>query len=135
MLLEDSAINNIPSLNLLLNVITINIKMNKRLQIEVIRTLLELFLTKLLPNRKFSFLEQNPVLISKLESGSVEDRLILLFYFEECVKQRYLIFVKALVEHSMDNLEYVKELIIKTAYILLINTNEEEFHLITLIVN
>eukprot|EP00747_Dinoflagellata_sp_TGD_P146008 gnl/TRDRNA2_/TRDRNA2_176635_c0_seq1.p1 gnl/TRDRNA2_/TRDRNA2_176635_c0~~gnl/TRDRNA2_/TRDRNA2_176635_c0_seq1.p1 ORF type:complete len:281 (-),score=-22.72 gnl/TRDRNA2_/TRDRNA2_176635_c0_seq1:122-964(-) len=121
-------------MNLLLNDILTKSYSNTRTKMEAIRILQELFLSKTLPDRKLYFINHNPALQPKLQSSFVNDRLIFPLYLEESIKQRYLVFIKAITELSLENTKYLKEAAIKTAYMLLVNKPEKEFNLIALIV-
>ncbi|EFJ51407.1 hypothetical protein VOLCADRAFT_87659 [Volvox carteri f. nagariensis] len=95
--------------------------------------LTELFTTVLLPDRKLRFLEQQP--LQDLPSGRDGEKLLLLWWAEDCVKRRYAMFVAALEEHSRDNLEFLKEKSMRVIAELLSSKPECEARLLAALVN
>ncbi|KAH7422635.1 hypothetical protein KP509_12G018100 [Ceratopteris richardii] len=130
-LLQDNAVANLRSLDSLLGMVTS--KGGKRHAAMGIDALKELLLSSLLPDRKLKSLTQQPL---KAQSDSQEvDVLLLLWYWEDCLKQRYGQFIASLEEASKDNLLFLKEKAVKTIYELLKNKPEQERKLLSALVN
>merc|ERR1711933_82065 len=91
--------------------------------------------TALLPDRKLCSLEQQPAISYTLYRKSFSKQLLLYFYFEECVKQRYSKFVKILRELTLNHVDYVKSKSLDIVYNLLVSKPEHESILLTLLVN
>ncbi|KAI3905544.1 hypothetical protein MKX01_036453 [Papaver californicum] len=93
----------------------------------------ELFLSSLLPDRKLKTLLQRP--LNHLTESKDGYSLLLFWYWEECLKQRYEQFVFALEEASRDMLPVLKEKALKTIYALLRSKSEQERRLLSGLVN
>ncbi|BBG98745.1 CCAAT-binding factor [Prunus dulcis] len=87
----------------------------------------------LLPDRKLKSLLQRP--LDNVPETKDGYSLLLLWYWEECLKQRYERFVFALEEASRDMLPELKNKALKTIYVLLKNKSEQERRLLSAIVN
>ncbi|KAI5063062.1 hypothetical protein GOP47_0021609 [Adiantum capillus-veneris] len=131
-LLQDNAIANLRSLDSLLGMVTS--KGGKRHAAMGIDALKELFVTSLLPDRKLKFLMQQP-LDAQLQDTQEADGVLFLWYWEDCLKQRYEQFVVSLEEASKDNLPFLKEKALKTIYELLKSKPEQERRLLSALVN
>ncbi|MCO5553080.1 hypothetical protein L7F22_006601 [Adiantum nelumboides] len=130
-LLQDNAVANVRSLDALLGMVTS--KGGKRHAGMGIDALKELFVTSLLPDRKLKFLVQQP--LQQLEDTEAADGVLFLWYWEDCLKQRYEQFVASLEEASKDNLPFLKEKAVKTIHELLKGKPEQERRLLSALVN
>ncbi|KAK9820060.1 hypothetical protein WJX72_005600 [[Myrmecia] bisecta] len=132
LLLQESAVANIKSLDELLKWVTKRAG-GRNVVGQAIDALREIFLASLLPDRKLRFFEQQP--LGGVPKNKEGNRQLLYFYLEDCIKKRYGMFVRALEECSRDNLEFVKEKAVKALYELLRSKPEGESELLTGIVN
>ncbi|KAJ0981071.1 hypothetical protein J5N97_009326 [Dioscorea zingiberensis] len=130
-LVEDNPIANIRSLDALLSMVTS--KVGKRYAFTGFEALRELFLLRLLPDRKLKSLLQHP--LDALPETKDGFSLLLFWYWEECLKQRYERFVIALEEALKDMLPNLKDKAMKTVYILLKSKPEQERRLLAALVN
>ncbi|URE26125.1 CBF/Mak21 family [Musa troglodytarum] len=130
-LVEDNPIANIRSLDALLSMVTS--KVGKRYAFTGFEALRELFLLRLLPDRKLKSLFQRPM--DSLSDTKDGFSLLLFWYWEECLKQRYERFVAALEEALKDMLPNLKDKAMKTVFFLLKSKPEQERRLLTAIVN
>ncbi|KAK6911814.1 CCAAT-binding factor [Dillenia turbinata] len=130
-LVGDNPIANTRSLDSLLGMVTS--KVGKRHALEGFKVLKELFVSSLLPDRKLKNLIQRPV--NKLPESKDGYSLLLLWYWEECLKQRYERFIYALEEASRDMLPILKDKALKTIYALLSSKSEQERRLLSALVN
>lgn len=130
-LVEDNPIANMRSLDALLSMVTS--KVGKRYAFTGFEALKALFLLRLLPDRKLKTLLQRP--IENLPETKDGYSLLLFWYWEECLKQRYEKFVIALEESLKDMLPNLKDKAMKTVYDLLKSKSEQERRLLTALVN
>ncbi|KAI3838081.1 hypothetical protein MKW98_009032 [Papaver atlanticum] len=130
-LVGENPIANIRSLDALLAMVTS--KVGKRHALTGFEALKELFLSSLLPDRKLKILPQHP--LNHLTETKDGYSLLLFWYWEECLKQRYERFVFALEEASRDMLPVLKEKALKTIYALLRSKSEQERRLLSGLVN
>ncbi|XP_038681839.1 CCAAT/enhancer-binding protein zeta [Tripterygium wilfordii] len=130
-LVGDNPVANLRSLDALLGMVTS--KVGKRHSLTGFEALKELFVTSLLPDRKLKTLLQQP--LNKLPESKNGYSLLLFWYFEECLKQRYERFVFALEEASRDMLPVLKDKALKTTYGLLKSKPEQERRLLSALVN
>ncbi|KAI8544749.1 hypothetical protein RHMOL_Rhmol08G0319100 [Rhododendron molle] len=108
-------------------------KVGKRHALTGFEALRELFISSLLPDRKLKTLFQRPLnLLPESKDGY---SLLLFWYWEECLKQRYERFVIALEEASRDMLPILKDKALKTMYTLLRSKSEQERRLLSSLVN
>ncbi|KAF5194073.1 CCAAT/enhancer-binding protein zeta [Thalictrum thalictroides] len=123
---------NIKSLDALLAMVTS--KVGKRHALTVFEPLKELFLDRLLPkDRKLKSLIQQPV--NHLPKSRDGYSLLLFWYWEECLKQKYERFIFALEEASRDILPILKDKAIKTMCALFEGNQEQERRLLSALVN
>ncbi|XWS16115.1 hypothetical protein CRYUN_Cryun34aG0057900 [Craigia yunnanensis] len=87
----------------------------------------------LLPDRKLKTLLQRPV--NDLPETKDGYSLLLFWYWEDCLKQRYERFVIAVEEASRDLLPALKDKAVKTMYVLLKSKSEQERKLLSSLVN
>lgn len=127
----ENAIANVKSLDALLGMVTS--KVGKRHALTGFEALKELFVSSLLPDRKLKTLIQQPV--NHLPETKDGYSLLLFWYWEECLKQRYERFVFALEEASRDMLPILKDKALKTMYVLLTSKSEQERRLLSALVN
>ncbi|GAA0147296.1 DNA-binding transcription factor [Lithospermum erythrorhizon] len=130
-LLGDNPVANLRSLDALLGMVTS--KVGKRHSLSGFEALQELFVSSLLPDRKLKTLLQRP--LNHLPETKDGNSLLLLWYWEDLLKQRYERFVIALEEASRDVLPVLKDKALKTIYTLLRNKSEQERRLLTALVN
>ncbi|KAE8674178.1 acyl carrier protein 1 [Hibiscus syriacus] len=122
---------NLKSLDGLLGLVTS--KVGKRYAFTGFEALKELFISKLLPDRKLKTLLQRPV--NELPETKDGYSLLLFWYWEDCLKQRYERFVNAVEEASRDMLLALKDKALKTMYALLKSKPEQERKLLSSLVN
>ncbi|KAK9132331.1 hypothetical protein Scep_011859 [Stephania cephalantha] len=109
LLVGDNPIANLRSLDALLAMVTS--KVGKRHALSGFESLKELFLSSLLPDRKLKPLIQRP--LDQLPESKDGNSLLLFWYWEDCLKQRYERFVFALEEASRDMLPILKDKALK----------------------
>ncbi|KAF5466318.1 hypothetical protein F2P56_016257 [Juglans regia] len=127
----DNPIANLRSLDALLGMVAS--KVGKRHALTGFEALKELFISSLLPDRKLKSLLQRPV--DSLPETKDGYSLLLFWYWEECLKQRYEQFICALEEASRDMLPALKHKALKTMYALLKSKPEQERRLLSALVN
>ncbi|KAK8524739.1 hypothetical protein V6N13_015752 [Hibiscus sabdariffa] len=127
----DNPVANLKSLDGLLGLVTS--KVGKRYAFTGFEALKELFISKLLPDRKLKTLLQRPV--NELPETKDGYSLLLFWYWEDCLKQRFERFVKAVEEASRDMLPALKDKSLKTMYALLKSKPEQERKLLSSLVN
>ncbi|KAJ9181067.1 hypothetical protein P3X46_009238 [Hevea brasiliensis] len=130
-LIGDNPIANLRSLDALLGMVTS--KVGKRHALTGFEALKELFVSSLLPDRKLKTLLQRPV--NSLPETKDGYSLLLFWYWEDCLKQRYERFVFALEEASRDMLPVLKDKALKIMYALLKSKSEQEHRLLSALVN
>ncbi|KAJ8756145.1 hypothetical protein K2173_024692 [Erythroxylum novogranatense] len=130
-LVGDNPIANLRSLDALVGMVTS--KVGKRHALTGFEALKELFISSLLPDRKLKTLLQRPV--NNLPETKDGYSLLLFWYWEECLKQRYERFVFALEEASRDMLPILKDKALKTIYALLKTKSEQERRLLSALIN
>ncbi|TKY64219.1 CCAAT/enhancer-binding protein zeta [Spatholobus suberectus] len=130
-LLGDNPIANLRSLDALLGMVTS--KVGKRHALTGFEALQELFIASLLPDRKLKTLIQRP--LNHVPETKDGYSLLLFWYWEECLKQRYERFVVALEEASRDMLSALKSKALKAIYVLLSRKSEQERRLLSALVN
>ncbi|KAJ1408291.1 CCAAT-binding factor [Sesbania bispinosa] len=130
-LVGDNPIANLRSLDALLGMVTS--KVGKRHALTGFEALQELFIASLLPDRKLKTLIQRP--LNHVPETKDGYSLLLFWYWEECLKQRYERFVVTLEEASRDMLPALKNKAIKTVYVLLSRKSEQERRLLSALVN
>ncbi|CAH9118594.1 unnamed protein product [Cuscuta europaea] len=127
----DNPVANMRSLDVLLGMVTS--KVGKRHALTGYDALRELFVSSLLPDRKLKTLSVRP--LNHLPDTKDGHSLLLLWYWEDCLKQRYERFVIALEEASRDVLDALKDKALKTVYVLLRSKSEQERRLLSALVN
>ncbi|AES94857.2 putative CCAAT-binding factor [Medicago truncatula] len=130
-LVGDNPVANLRSLDALLGMVTS--KVGKRHALSGFEALQELFIASLLPDRKLKTLIQRP--LNHIPETKDGHSLLLFWYWEECLKQRYERFVVALEEASRDMLPALKNKSLKTIYVLLSRKSEQERRLLSALVN
>jgi len=130
-LVEDNPIANMRALDSLLGMVTS--KVGKRYAFTGFDALKELFLVRLLPDRKLKSLIQRPLdILPETKDGY---SLLLFWHWEDCLKQRYEKFVMSLEDAVKDMLPNLKDKAMKTVFILLKSKSEQERRLLTTLVN
>ncbi|KAL8118831.1 hypothetical protein AgCh_016360 [Apium graveolens] len=127
----ENPVANIKSLDALIGMVTS--KVGKRHALTGFEALKEMFISSLLPERKLKSLFQRPV--NQLPESKDGYSLLLFWYWEECLKQRYERFIFALEEASRDVLAVLKDKALKTMYTLLSSKSEQERRLLAGLVN
>uniref|UniRef100_A0A1S3CH26 CCAAT-binding factor domain-containing protein n=1 Tax=Cucumis melo TaxID=3656 RepID=A0A1S3CH26_CUCME len=127
----DNPVASLRSLDALLGMVTS--KVGKRHALTGFEALMELFISSLLPDRKLKNLLQRP--LNQLPDTKDGNSLLLFWFWEECLKQRYERFVIALEEASRDDLPALKSKALKTIYVLLKSKSEQERRLLSALVN
>ncbi|CAM0945405.1 unnamed protein product [Alopecurus aequalis] len=130
-LVEDNPIANMRALDSLLGMVAS--KVGKRYAFTGFDALRELFEMRLLPDRKLKSLIQRPLdILPETKDGY---SLLLLWHWEDCLKQRYEKFVIALEDALKDMLPSLKDKAMKTVSTLLKSKSEQERRLLTALVN
>eukprot|EP00892_Ulva_mutabilis_P000964 jgi/Ulvmu1/10869/UM007_0043.1 len=93
----------------------------------------ELFISVLLPDRRLVAFEARP--LHTIKPSKTGDRLLLLWWVEDCIKRRYAMFLKALEDMATGGLEWAKEKSLKASSDLLAAKPEAEARLLALVVN
>ncbi|CAJ1950681.1 unnamed protein product [Sphenostylis stenocarpa] len=130
-LVGDNPMANLRSLDALLGMVTS--KVGKRHALTGFEALQELFIASLLPDRKLKTLIQRP--LKHLPETKDGYSLLLFWFWEECLKQRYERFVVALEEASRDMLPALKNKALKAIYVLLSRKSEQERRLLSALIN
>ncbi|XP_047082099.1 protein SLOW WALKER 2-like [Lolium rigidum] len=130
-LVEDNPIANMRALDSLIGMVAS--KAGKRYAFTGFDALRELFEMRLLPDRKLKCLIQRPLdILPETKDGY---SLLLFWYWEDCLKQRYEKFVIALEDALKDMLPSLKDKAMKTVSTLLKSKSEQERRLLTALVN
>lgn len=97
----------------------------------------DLFLRTLLPsNRKLLSMDQRPLYLYEDGTKSLSPRILLLWRYEELLKEKYQLFLTQYLFHTLQNgLEVNKLLALRTASSLLRNAPEGEAQLLEILVN
>ncbi|XP_077990982.1 CCAAT/enhancer-binding protein zeta-like [Glandiceps talaboti] len=136
-MIQDSSIHNFGKLDTL---IAMTKKKGRREAIMAMETLKELWLSHLLlENRKLKSFSQHPFdqlkKLSRTKEKAGRDKKLLLWYFEELLKNRFQEYLEAVQVLSHDTVSAVKTKAISTIYDLLVNTPEQEKILLSQLVN
>ncbi|XP_057505267.1 protein SLOW WALKER 2-like isoform X1 [Actinidia eriantha] len=126
----ENPIANLRSLDALLRMVTS--KVGKRHALTGFEALKELFIA-LLPDRKLKTLFEQR--LNHLHESKDSHSLLLFWHWEECLKQRYELFIIAIEEASSDMLPILKDKALKTIYTLLRSKPEKERILLCALVN
>ncbi|XP_057770756.1 protein SLOW WALKER 2 [Salvia miltiorrhiza] len=129
-LIGDNAVANLRAIDTLLGMVTS--KVGKRHAFTAFEALKEMFLI-LLPDRKLKTLSQRP--LNHLSDTKDGYSLLLFWYWEQCLKERYEQFVSALQEASLDVIVRLKSMALKIIYTLLKTKSEQERKLLSALVN
>ncbi|KAL9157163.1 hypothetical protein ABFS82_09G127300 [Erythranthe guttata] len=129
-MIGDNAVANLRSVDLLLGMVTA--KVGKRHAFTAFEALKEIFII-LLPDRKLKTLFQRP--LNHLSDTKDGYSLLLFWYWEECLKDRYEQFVGALEKASLDVIVQLKSMALKIMYTLLKSKSEQERRLLSGLVN
>ncbi|XP_020619929.1 CCAAT/enhancer-binding protein zeta-like [Orbicella faveolata] len=136
--IQESAVHRLKTLDILISMAK---KKGRRESIIAVDMLKELWMTLLLPNnRKLRKFVQNPLtsLVEVVHKGGgwVErDRRLILWHFEELLKQRYKEFIEVLEKLLQDTLVNIRSKMLGTVYDLLSEKPEQEQILLSLLVN
>ncbi|GBG69517.1 hypothetical protein CBR_g4353 [Chara braunii] len=128
---QEDPIANIRSLDALLNMM--ESKGGKKFAAMATDSLRELFLRSLLPDRKLKFLHQQR--LDVLPPGKEGWKLLLLWFWEDRLKQRFERFVGVVEAGTKDTLLFFKEKCIKAVFELLKEKPEQERWLLSILVN
>ncbi|GAU24328.1 hypothetical protein TSUD_49170 [Trifolium subterraneum] len=112
-LVGDNPVANLRSLDALLGMVTS--KVGKSHALSGFEALQELFIASLLPDRKLKTLMQRP--LNHIPENKDVYSLLLFWYWEECLKQRYERFIVALEEASRDMLPALKNKSLKAVVV------------------
>lgn len=130
-LVQDNPLANLKALDTILGMVTS--KVGKRHAGVGIDALKELFLISLLPDRKLKYFGQQSLHV--LSESKDANSLLLFWYWEDCLKQRFERFVVALEDASKDALPFLKDKALKTMFDLLKDKPEQERKLLSTLVN
>eukprot|EP00105_Crassostrea_gigas_P005739 XP_011419440.1 PREDICTED: CCAAT/enhancer-binding protein zeta [Crassostrea gigas] len=135
LLVQESPIHNLQNLESLLNMCR---KKSKRESMIAADTLKDLFITKLLPERKLREFDQHPLGDLGVISGGNKDTIdkkLLKWLYEHRLKEKYSSFIKALEVMSKDNIMATRQKAMGIFFELLAEKPEEEKVLLALLVN
>ncbi|CAL1536969.1 unnamed protein product [Lymnaea stagnalis] len=136
LLVQETPIHNLSSLDTL---ISMSSKKGRREAMMAVDTLRDLFLTGLLPDdRKLKPFNQQPFLeLVELSQSDLDkrDRLLIMWFFEGQLKQKYSAFIKAIGDMSFDTLQATKEKALSTIHQMLTGKPEQETVLLPMLVN
>ncbi|XP_078314561.1 CCAAT/enhancer-binding protein zeta-like isoform X2 [Crassostrea virginica] len=135
LLVQESPVHNLQNLESLLNMCR---KKSKRESMVAADTLKDLFITKLLPDRKLREFDQHPLGdLGGMSGGNKDtvDRKLLKWLYEHKLKEKYSAFVKALEVMSKDNILATRQKAMGIFFELLVEKPEEEKVLLALLVN
>jgi len=136
--IQESAVHRLKTLDILISMAK---KKGRRESIIAVDMLKELWMTLLLPNnRKLRKFVQNPLtsLVEVVHRGGgwdERDRRLILWHFEELLKQRYKDFIEVLEKLLQDTLVNIRSKMLGTIYDLLSEKPEQEQILLSLLVN
>ncbi|XP_024524800.1 CCAAT/enhancer-binding protein zeta [Selaginella moellendorffii] len=130
-LIQENPVANLQTLDSLLAMVTS--KGGKRHALSGLDVLKELFIMSLLPDRKLTYFARQPLAtLPETKEGAI---LLLWWFWEDCIKERYEKFVNAVIEGTKDALVYLKLKTVKTLYELLKAKPEQEKKLLSAVVN
>ncbi|KAK2168406.1 hypothetical protein LSH36_17g12003 [Paralvinella palmiformis] len=134
--IQEAPIHNVSSLEHLIAMVT---KKGRREALMALDTLKELFLSELLPDdKKLRTFDQHPLtLVEELASGNKDsrDKRLVVWYFEDKLKQKYADFVQGLETLCHDNVRAAKQKALTTVFILLASKPEQEKKLLSILTN
>ncbi|XP_019631116.1 PREDICTED: CCAAT/enhancer-binding protein zeta-like [Branchiostoma belcheri] len=134
-LIQDAPLHNLASLDTLVSMAK---KKMRREATQAVDTLKELWLSDLLPDRKLKTFEQHPLsVLPEITGGNQEGRRrrLIMWYYEDRVKQLYAEFISAIQTLAHDTVETNKSKALGTVLELLSNKPEQEKVLLELLVN
>uniref|UniRef100_A0A224Z074 Ribosome biogenesis protein MAK21 n=1 Tax=Rhipicephalus zambeziensis TaxID=60191 RepID=A0A224Z074_9ACAR len=132
LLIQESPLHNLASLDALLAMVTPKGKKECLLAMDALR---DLFLSDLLvPDKKLKSFCQRP-LASLSGSGLVESRTLLLWYLEDLLKQRYATFLQSVETVSFDQVEKLKLRAVTCMFHMLTYHPERELFLLERLIN
>ncbi|KAH7939944.1 hypothetical protein HPB52_019546 [Rhipicephalus sanguineus] len=132
LLIQESPLHNLASLDSLLAMVTPKGKKECLLAMDALR---DLFLSDLLvPDKKLKSFCQRP-LASLSGSGLVESRTLLLWYLEDLLKQRYATFLQSVETVSFDQVEKLKLRAVTCMFHMLTYHPERELFLLERLIN
>ncbi|XP_066026505.1 CCAAT/enhancer-binding protein zeta isoform X2 [Pocillopora verrucosa] len=135
---QESAVHGLKTLDILIGMAK---KKGRRESIIAVDMLKELWMTLLLPNnRKLKKFAQHPLLslveiVHKGGGWDERDRRLILWYFEEQLKQRYQEFVEVVEKLLQDTLVNIRSKILGAVFDLLSEKPEQEQVLLSLLIN
>jgi ribosome biogenesis protein MAK21 len=124
-LLQDSAVHNLESLETLIQSVKLNKKRECMLAIDALK---DLFINYLLPKRSLKSFHEHPFeyLISLKDDKQTRDKCLLIYYFESLLKVKYSTFIKNLQEVFQDTLETTKNKVAGTLFDLITSNSFEQ---------
>ncbi|XP_070382583.1 CCAAT/enhancer-binding protein zeta isoform X2 [Dermacentor albipictus] len=132
LLIQESPLHNLASVDALLAMVTPKGKKECLLAMDALR---DLFLSDLLvPDKKLKAFCQRP-LASLNGSGPVESRTLLLWHFEDLLKQRYATFLQSVETVSFDQVEKLKLRAVTCMFHMLTYHPEKELFLLERLIN
>ena len=144
LLVQQNVISNIDSLEMLVSWVVRN-KGSRDGIGHAVDALSELFSTTLLPDRKLKYFSDQSFpnaarsnkkkQMSSSTSSGVDEKLLIVYYVEDRIKALYHEFVESLEALTKDNLEFLKQRAMKTAFTLLKTKPEQESRLLSILVN
>lgn len=134
--IQEAPVHNIAYLEHLITMVS---KKGRREAIMALDTVKELFLSELLPDdRKLRTFDQNPLTyVEKLASGNKDsrDRRLILWYFEDKLKEKYAEFIQGLETLCHDSVRAAKQKALTTVFVLLASKPEQEKKLLSILTN
>ena len=135
LLVQQNVATNLDSLEMLVNWVSRN-KGSRDGIGSALDALSELFSTTVLPDRKLKHFSDQPLLDRVSSDPSQEDdRILIVCHVEDRVKALYIEFISGIEVLTKDNLDFLKQRAIKTAFALLKAKPEQEQRLLSILVN
>mmetsp|Transcript_3118 Transcript_3118/g.3515 ORF Transcript_3118/g.3515 Transcript_3118/m.3515 type:complete len:1005 (+) Transcript_3118:54-3068(+) len=125
--ISHSPVHNLTTMDNLLSMVQKKGRREAKIAMEALR---DLYINNLLPNRHLIPFGDRPV-----KNPRVSSKHLVLWYFEEELKGKYLRFVEALQQWTADNLMHVKRAAITSVFTLLKEKPEQESFLLMILVN
>ncbi|KAI8810692.1 CBF/Mak21 family-domain-containing protein [Cladochytrium replicatum] len=129
LLIQDSPLHNLPYLrtNLLNNMAR---KKSRRETLLAVDATVDLFVGTILPDRKLKYFRDQP-----LNAPNVTDQHLVVWFYEDSIKNTYFEFIQLLEELSKDPLLFVKSKALSHISTLLSSKPEQEHNLLSLLLN
>ncbi|KAI8139586.1 CBF/Mak21 family-domain-containing protein [Fennellomyces sp. T-0311] len=127
LLIQESPLHGLKTMDTML---TMTKKKGRQEAVMALQSLKDLFIGSVLPDRKLIYFADRP-----LGNNSVQDRHLLLWYFEDHLKKFYFQLVQQIEALSHDPLVHVRDSMVRCVHDLLTSKAEQEQNLLKLLVN